>query len=195
MRVRSSFRATDLEPNPPHEITATDLFAITLLSIDPPKPLVVRNITTRGREPHDTLATMLTRLDVDAALATADTATLDLMAAFYLKVKATLGGNPWVTASKLCARKRPNLFSVRDNLVLTLLGLLPGPATSGYAVNWAVYRRLILDPEITQGITSAVHTATTYARNISIETYPLRQLDVVLWMHARETRGAATVNP
>jgi hypothetical protein len=29
--------------------------------------------------------------------------------------------NAWVTASKICARKRPNLFPVRDNVVLDLL--------------------------------------------------------------------------
>jgi hypothetical protein len=49
------------------------------------------------------------------------------MEAVYSPVKQALGNpevkrtNPWVTASKLCARKRPHLFPVREKVVCTLL--------------------------------------------------------------------------
>jgi hypothetical protein len=83
--------------------------------------------------------------------------------------------------------ERPKLFPVRDNLVLNLLGLLPSRATAGYGVNWQVFRRLVVDQEITDGIATAIQNARTLPGDIRVEEFPLRQLDVLPWMHAKDT--------
>ena len=45
--------------------------------------------------------------------------------------------NPWVTDSKLCARKRPDLFPVRDSVVCAYLGLID--PKGNYEVDWQVF--------------------------------------------------------
>ena len=73
----------------------------------------------------------------DCDLANAGIRALTAMQQHYEAVKQALSAdtvknpNAWVTASKLCARKRPDLFPVRDKEVCDYLGLtqlqkLPG---------------------------------------------------------------------
>ena len=70
----------------------------------------------------------------------ADADQLLAMADMYQALKSALSPpdvknpNPWVTASKLCARKRPDLFPVRDNVVCTYLGLID--PKGNYQVDW-----------------------------------------------------------
>jgi len=49
----------------------------------------------------------------------------------YNRIKSTLGADPWVTTSKLCARKRPALFPVRDKPVRDLLARESAPRQPG----------------------------------------------------------------
>lgn len=49
---------------------------------------------------------------------------MEAAAALYAVVKAQFSdGNMWVSASKLCARKRPRLIPVRDSVIVAGLGL------------------------------------------------------------------------
>lgn len=121
-------------------------------------------------------------------IALADEDTFRAMEELYLQVKQTLGKNPWVTASKLCARKRPGLFPVRDKLTCALLALLPH---GGYPVDWQVFRLLML-PE--SGVVEALYdlrgAATEGAdrSEVAIDAYPLRWLDALLWMRAKNLK-------
>lgn len=181
-------------PCDPHRFTSGDLLAVTLLGVSA-SPVVVRRLTepsrTRGK-----LERMLAEdhLPLNADLALADDETLLDMAAFHVGLKQALSadespaGNPWVTASKLSARKRPDLFPVRDSVVSGLLGI-----GKNYEVDWQVYRRLLQDPEVRGRLDRVVDEAASRPGvDVGSPNNRLRHLDAVLWMHAR--RGAATVH-
>jgi hypothetical protein len=93
-------------------------------------------------------------------------------------------GNRWVTASKLCARKRPDLFPVRDSKVCALLEL--SGVRHNYEVDWQVYRGIIQNDEVRRRIDAVVDEASSREGvNIGHPNRRLRHLDVALWMHAR----------
>lgn len=109
-------------PNDPHVFTAADLFAVTLLRVDV-DARSSRRLTALGPI-HTRLAVLLGELPVDVHLAEADVNTLRAMATLHNEVKRTLSpperkttSDRWVTAAKLCARKRPHLFPVRDRVI------------------------------------------------------------------------------
>ena len=92
--------------------------------------------------------------------------------------------NPWVTASKLCARKRPDLFPVRDNVVCKYLGLIE--PKGNYEVDWQVFRHVIQDNAIRRRLDEIVDEAAARPGvDVGHPNRRLRHLDVVLWMHAR----------
>ena len=119
----------DVDPVDPYAVTSGDLLALTLLSVQA-EPQAVRRLlemTATNREVRQLLTEE--HLPLDADLSMADVDTLIAMAALHDALKRALSldrsqsKNPWVTASKLCARKRPDLFPVRDSVVCDLLDL------------------------------------------------------------------------
>jgi hypothetical protein len=169
--------------NSPEAIAADDLFAMTLLSVSVPAG-AARLLTGPG-ETKAAVDEALQALPA-ASLRDVDDAGLRHMEVFYRHVKNALAkagvenSNPWVTASKLCARKRPDLFPVRDNVVCTLLGLLP---KGDYQVDWQTFRHLMRDPEVLDAIVAARAAATQGAEGATlvIDQEPLRVLDAALW--------------
>ena len=91
----------------------------------------------------------------------------------------------WGTASKLCARKRSELFPVRDNIVRDYLDLT---RYKNYRVDWQVFRSLIDNRDITAAIDAAFTQAKSVAgrRRLWMDTSWLRILDAALWTYARE---------
>jgi hypothetical protein len=177
--------------------TSGDLLALTLLQVLA-SPAVVRRLTEPSRTRGE-LERLLAeaRLPVNADLALADDGTLLDMATFHDALKQALSAtesptaNPWVTASKLSARKRPDLFPVRDSVVSQLLWI-----GQNYEVDWQVYRRLLQDLEIRSRLDQVVDEATRRAGvEVGSPNNRLRHLDVVLWMHARQGPAAATEAP
>jgi hypothetical protein len=169
----------DLQPNDRNEIDTADLLAITLLSVRA-SPRGVRATIAERAVLHD----LLDNLPEDD-LASAGVASLLAAQRLYLRVRSTLGKSPWVTASKLCARKRPSLVPVRDADVLILLGLahsvrgrvIPNPR---YTADWILYRFLLLDQSIQSNLDDAAHDA-------QLTDIPrLRLLDTLLWMAAQQ---------
>ena len=118
-------------------------------------------------------------LPFDADLTTAGEATWKAAETLYLALREALGTNPWVTASKLAARKRPRFFPVRDSVVTErLLGL-----GRSYLTDWAVYRHLLQDDDLALALNDALDKA-QQQRAAAIPDPPLRVLDVVLWATA-----------
>ena len=164
-------------------IGADDLFATTLLSI--PIPAGAARLLTQDGETREAVNAALGNLP-STPLEHVDDQGLRDMEVFYGHVKRALAkagvenSNPWVTASKLCARKRPDLFPVRDNVVCQLLGLLP---KGNYQVDWLVFRHLISDADVRQAIDEARSAATRDGRagDVVLDKEPLRILDVALW--------------
>jgi hypothetical protein len=172
--------------NEPGFIGADDLFATTLLSV--PVPAGAARLLTQEGETRDAVNAAL-RMLPKTSLADVDDDGLKGMEVFYVRVKQALAkagvenANPWVTASKLCARKRPDLFPVRDNVVCQLLGLLP---KGSYQVDWQVYRHLVADAEVLEAIDRATFAATLDidSADVVLDEQPLRILDAALWMSA-----------
>lgn len=171
----------NLEPNDPHRITPTDLLATTMLSVDIP-PITVRRLTGQSetaKRATDLLERLDPHLDITAGEEHAET-----MSEFYELVKSSLHkvgnatSNAWVTASKICARKRPHLFPVRDNDVMNVLGL-----KGNYADDWPVFADLMADEELTTRLDELVADATKEGVDVGDRSMRLKHLDVLLWMH------------
>lgn len=173
----------DLGPNDPTDLTATDLHAVSLMSVAI-GPGATRRFLGSGAARSALLVALAQVPVVELHVAGPDT--LMAMATFYDEVKAHLGepstgsSNKWVTASKVCARKRPYLFPVRDSVVCDLLGLT---RFSSYEVDWQVLRALIGDPEIIAGCDAAVDASHAVAgeRRLVVDRDRLRVLDAALW--------------
>jgi hypothetical protein len=180
----------DLDPVDPYSFTPADLLSLNLLSVAA-QPVAVRRLLEPSRE-RGHLVRLLSEenLPLDADLAIADTDQLLAMANLHQALKRALSPpdvkkpNPWVTASKLCARKRPDLFPVRDNVVCRYLGLLD--QKGNYEVDWQVFRHVIQDNAIRRRLDEIVDEASQRPGvDVGHPNRRLRHLDVILWMHAR----------
>lgn len=180
---------TTLPGTDPDRIEPVDLLAAHLLSVPIPAG-AVRRLTEPG--PTRDLVTQTLAQLPDESLARAGAETLLAMEGAHTAVKAALSGphvksaNAWVTASKICARKRPRLFPVRDNDVCRVLGLLP---KNDYTTDWQVYRALMRDEAVSRAITDAAQAADDDGaagdgRRVVLEREPLRLLDAALWTFA-----------
>jgi len=179
----------ELTPNEPDNITATDLYALSLLDVRA-GPQAGRRLLDDGAH-RDAVLTALgdPNLRFEVTLEGANETTFAAAEKLYLAVREALGIRPWVTASKLCARKRPLFFPVRDSVV-TLERLRLGKS---YLLAWNVYKTLLQDDEVLQKVHARVEKAQA-GGEFKISDPPLRILDVLLWMTAdasmRPRRGS-----
>jgi Family of unknown function (DUF6308) len=179
-----------LGPIDPMDITPTDLLATTLLSVRI-RPGAMRRMLDGGST-RDTLLRKLRDLP-DCDLANAGSPALTAMKELYEAVKQALSAdtvtkpNAWVTASKLCARKRPDLFPVRDKEVCDYLGLTQ---LRNYQLDWQVFRSLIGDPDIIAAIDvmSITTAAAAAGRRLRADQSRLRMLDTAIWTYAMSLR-------
>ncbi|WP_265521329.1 DUF6308 family protein [Oerskovia flava] len=179
-----------IHPNDPFDVTGADLHAISMLSVQV-GPAATRRVLDDGPLRQGLLAA-LAQTPADVSLADASAA--DLAAAWDLHCMCrraladptTKGpSDPWVTAAKLAARKRPRLLPVRDSKVRRLLGL--EPERDG-RLELQVLRALVSDPVVRGAIDTAVARARGLAheagRACVFDTEPLRVLDAALWLRA-----------
>lgn len=168
--------------NAPDFIGADDLFATTLLSVDVPAN-AARLLTGDG----DTTAALSSALAAlpRGPLEEVDAEGFAAMEVFYLLVKGSLAkasaksSNPWVVASKLCARKRPDLFPVRDNVVCRLLDV---QQARNFRVDWLVFQALMNDREVSRALSSVRSAVEAHAGDsVVIDDEALRTLDAALW--------------
>lgn len=181
--VGASF--TELGPIERNDITAVDLHATTMIS-GRIGPAATRRLLSHP----DRLSAVseLARLP-DCELLVASPATLEAMELCYAAVKRALchphvrDPDPWVTASNLCARKRPDLFPVRDPVVSTYLGI---GDLEDVRRDWQVFRALVQDADVDRAIDAAVAAARDAAgeRDVVLEPGRLRLLDAALRSYA-----------
>lgn len=181
--VGASF--TELVPNEWSDITAADLHATSLMNVKI-GPRATRRLLS-GPERQWALAS-LRRLP-DTSLALADPRALEAMYDFYSAAKHAVSNpdgvnpNPWVTASKFCARKRPELFPVRDRVVCDYLGIR---GLKDVRADWQVFRALVQDGDIQRALNNLLHSVHQAAdgRTVVLEGSDLRILDAALWTYA-----------
>ena len=171
----------------PATVDERDLLAVTLLDVKIP-PRTVRALLqpgpTRDRV-HELLAT--DRLAPDARLWEVTPDMLATMAELYEFLRALVPPTRdryevnWATAAKLCARKRPNLFPVRDEVVCRYLRLWP----SRYQVDWQVFAWIMGHDDVREHLGRLAERAAG-APNADVGDVGsvLRHLDVAVWMHA-----------
>lgn len=182
--VGASF--AELEPNDPGQVTATDLHAASLMNVEF-GPRSSRRLLF-GPTAENISTTF--RAVPDVELAATDAETLERMYEFYMAVKDAISNpnvkasNPWVTSSKLCARKRPRLFPVRDRVVCSFLGILK---LDDARRDWLVFRALMQDLEVRNALDLLPGLVQTAAsdRNVVLDNSPLRLLDAALWTYAK----------
>lgn len=183
----------EVEPNDPFVMTATDLWAVTTLSIKVP-PREGRRLLEPGRL-RTAIHRHLRRLPTDLPLTDLEDGTLDAMYDLYSELREVGSSegresNWWVFASKLCARKRPELFPVRDALVC---GLLSGGKVLGgadgrlgwFANDLQVFAHLISNEDIRTRLRS-LQSDLDGESGVRADGSLLRLLDAALWTYAKE---------
>lgn len=163
------------------EFTPADLLAITAMQVQA-SPRALGRFLKRDahrRQLRDALVAA-----PDAPLWEAPAVLLDAAADLYALVKRQFSdGNMWVTASKLCARKRPQLIPVRDSVLVADLGL----PNRDYRSDWLIMGAVMDDPDIRTGLRQCAEAADPDGRTILTGVPDLRLLDAALWM--RWSRG------
>lgn len=171
----------------PEVLDATDLLAVTLLDVKIP-PRTVRELLQPGPI-RDRARHLLSadRLPPDARLSEATPELVLAMSELYEFLRALVPPTReryevnWATAAKLCARKRPHLFPVRDEVVCRYLRLWP----SRYQVDWQVFAWVMGHDDVRDQLSRLVDRAFGLpGTDIPAPDALLRHLDVVLWMHA-----------
>lgn len=175
-----------LAPRDDMRITATDLLATGTLSVTVP-PRAIRRFLEDERLAQD----LSHRLCGLPQVKLEETTKQDFapMCEFYDLVKSSLAqagtktSNPWVTASKITARKRPDLFPVRDRVVCQFLGI---QKLGDRAADWWVFRELMNDDRIVEEL-GKLPEFVMEARpdaELVMDSEPLRLLDAALWRFA-----------
>lgn len=184
----------DVQPNFPNTIEPSDLYALTTLSIDvdPLQGRLLLDSSSQQRQVRRLLRSIPDDLPL-TDIGSAGAEMLIRMEELHSLLRTSLGGssNRWVFASKLCARKRPSLFPVRDNLVCELLGgwakLSPGNGRPGnFRVDIPVYAFLVTHPEVRSLL--AARRGELHESGIEVDLEDLRLLDACLWMAAKAAR-------
>ena len=177
-----------LEPNEPDRFTVTDLFAVSTLEVSIPARGARRFLVEPTEQ--DEIDKALRSLPV-GPLEKVDDADLVVMQEAYTRIKMALHphgaktSNRWVTASKLVARKRPDLFPVRDRMVA---GYLEFDKLKTVEQEYAVFRDLMSRADIRERIADVEEGLKKRASGggLIVESEPLRLLDVALWTYARK---------
>lgn len=157
---------SDLGQNPPQEIIADDLLAVSLLDITW-RPEVVRIVLISHKQE---LSALLAAIPQDIDLWDApdeDLVSIDLL----WNALRSIEGIGTASATKLLARKRPRICPISDSLVIKAVDV-PGRT-------WDALRCLLQDPEARAEVEAL---RPKEAQGASL----LRILDVALWvMHSK----------
>lgn len=191
---------SNLEPNDPYGITATDLHAVSMLSVNV-GPAATRRLLEPGVL-REAVLRALARVPIDVKLEEADESQMRRAWALHAALKEALAphgaqnSNCWVTAAKISARKRPLLIPVRDRVVGDALG----PAARKSAeVYWRLIADALNDDHVQDSLKRARRRLETSIATrewgnesgvelgpVVVEVNPLRLIDVAMWMtHAK----------
>lgn len=177
------------------EIGVDDLWAVSSLSI-PVNARQGRLLLDQGSS-RSNVHRQLQAIDATIAITDLDkaplgsAATLDKMWDLHEALRSLLSTEErdsihWVFAAKMCARKRPRLFPVRDTLVCQYLGGGQTLRTSRrrpgeFSTDMQVFAYLMTHQEVRDRL-KAVRDGVT---GVEVDRYDLRLLDAVLWTKAK----------
>lgn len=183
-----------VDPQDDFAITAADLWAVSTLSMEIP-PNAGRRLL-RDTELSNIVQHKLRRLPTDARLTDLTPDLLDDMYDLYDAIRTMLPPlgrseqtNQWVLASKLCARKRPDLFPVRDSKVCAYLAdnhKLGGQSDQlgRFIRDIQAFGYVLTHPEIQALLGQTRDEFMAHQPAWPVDWSDLRFLDVVLWTRA-----------
>lgn len=175
-------------------VTAADLWAVTTLGMKVP-PDAGRRLLNSGRL-RTIIEAELRDLAPSAALSVTTPTVLEHMRTLYDAIRTMLpplgqgpDTNQWVLSAKLCARKRPLLFPVRDSKVCEYLSnnrpMGGGPGQLGWFTrDIQVLAYLITHPLVQKSLGETRALLYEKQPTWTIDHSDLRLLDVVLWSEA-----------
>jgi hypothetical protein len=184
----------ELQPVRPMTITVADLHSLNLLNAGI-GPLPTRQMLEDG-ETLSAITAALADVEPEADLRHADCELFEAMENLWTAIWQGCADpwvndpNPWVTVSKLCARKRPGLFPVRDTVVCEGLRLygVPGRRRGDHKLDWQVFQHLISHPDVNTALDSLADRVRR-EHGVRCDQFQLRTLDVALWTWFRECNG------
>jgi len=186
----------EVQPHEEYNITAADLWAVSTLSMTI-SPNAGRALMNPGHL-HARVSNYLHHLPPALSVASTTPVHLVHMKDLYWSIKSMLPPlgkrqtNQWVLASKVCARKRPLLFPVRDSKVCTYLaqnkrmGSKPGQL-GAFIRDIQVFAYLVTHPLVLQRLDEVRTDLYRQQPDWSFDWCDLRLLDAVLWMQATKT--------
>jgi len=172
------------------DITPADLLAVTTLSmtLDPRQIRQLLEPTSK----RELVLRALQQIDTDIPVQELGSGGVDprpmlnAVSDFYREVRST--PNPtstrWVFASKLAARKRPNLLPVRDNVVCKFLAgerSLNRTTIGSHDIDLQVFGYLMSHARVRDALDHWWSELRTEYGPILDDVTPLRILDVALW--------------
>jgi hypothetical protein len=180
----------DAQPNPPDDIVPADLYAVSRLS------MTIRS--DQGRLLLDSgpmrtrILQLLNAVDPEAIITELSAELLTDMWNLYDHFRTLLStadrdSNHWVFAAKLCARKRPSLFPVRDSKVCDFLAGEVRPKKTIHRIgrfgnDLQVFAYLMTDADFSRRLLELRSDCS--GAGMRVDESPLRLLDVLLWMKA-----------
>jgi hypothetical protein len=161
-------------PDVTNVLTAEDLVAVSLLSVDVPAALALELLGRHATAISSLLKLVPARADLWAS---GDVIEPGRPAAELYALLRRLPGCGPTTTSKLLSRKRPRLLPVRDSFI---------DAVAGLGREWWLPLRnaLMQRPEIVLILEEFRDGRALNPAEVSV----LRVLDIVLWMHERQLR-------
>lgn len=183
----------DVDGYDDYAITAADLWAVTTLSMEVP-PQAGRALMTPGAL-RTIVNGKLRHLPPSLPLSEVQPQHLDHMYDLYTAIRTMLPAlgkretDQWVMASKVCARKRPMLFPVRDAKVCTyladshLMGNKAGRLGS-FGRDIQVFAYLSTHPGVRHWINVVRDEVLEQHPTWVVDWSDLRILDIVLWMES-----------
>lgn len=160
-------------------LTSADIVAVTTLSVPIPSQVAIKLLIGHQERISALLSNIPTApiwaVDADVLDSGGTAETL-----WKLICRTGKGAKPagrWVSAHKLCARKRPGLLPVYDTEVAGLVAPEDGKW-------WPTAWRAMQQPALRHCLTELHDRA-----GVPTEITLLRTLDVVLWMEARHRKG------
>ncbi|WBQ07765.1 DUF6308 family protein [Kribbella sp. CA-293567] len=185
----------DVEGYDDYAITAADLWAVSTLSMEVP-PDAGRALMTPGAL-RTIVNGKLRHLPPNIPLSDATPQHLGHMYDLYTAIRTMLPAlgkrqtDQWVMASKMCARKRPMLFPVRDAKVCSYLsdnhlrGNKPGRLGS-FIRDIQVFAYLSTHDTVRHWIDDARNEVLSQHPTWVVDWSDLRVHDIVLWMEATD---------
>lgn len=170
----------------PNVITATDLVAVSFLSVNVPPRAAWSILTTRAAALTGALERIPTDLAIEDSGCTAEMYQVgSALQELWNLLRRDEEGNLWnmgaTTVSKVMARKRPALVPIQDSVLMRELGA----ADATYWDRWWQAMHLHVDDRpVVAGFASQLRGSVAEATRLGL----LRTLDIVIWMHG--TYGA-----